>query len=57
MLFVALPIGLGVAAWFPSEIQGWGWLAGVATACGLTYFFAEAAADAGPARYGLIAEP
>ena len=47
MLFVALPIGLGVAVWFPNEVQGWGWLAGVATACGLTYFFAETAADAG----------
>lgn len=50
VLFVALPIGLGVAAWFPSEIQGWGWLAGVATACGLTYFFAETAADAGRSK-------
>jgi hypothetical protein len=50
VLFVALPIGLGVAAWFPSEVQGWGWLAGVATACGLTYFFAETAADAGRSK-------
>ena len=47
VLFVALPIGLGVAAWFPSEIQNWGWMAGVVSVCGLTYFFAETAGDAG----------
>ena len=47
VLFVALPIGLGVAAWFPTEIQGWGWMTGVAAACGLMFFFSETAADAG----------
>lgn len=47
VLFALLPVGFGIAAWFPTELQGLGWLVGVASACGVTFFFAETAADVG----------
>lgn len=53
-LFVALPIGFGVAAWFPTEIQAWGWLVGVAGACGVTFFFAETVADVGRCKQRIL---
>ncbi len=47
VLFIVLPVGFGIAAWYPAEIQGLGWLIGAAVACGVTFFSAETAADVG----------
>src|SRR5437867_2641219 len=46
-LIVVLPVGLSVAAWFPSRFPGWGILAGMITAGGFAALLAQLARDQG----------
>ena len=46
-LFVILPIGIAIVAWFPQKFTGWGLLVGLATSCGTALLLAEFGRDSG----------